>query len=161
MKGMPVSAIGNIELLKHENKLGLLCSRACPGEMILKTYDLMQRSRDEGRCVISGFHSVVEKDCLRILLRGKQPIIICPARSLVGIRLPTEWKQGLEQKRLLLLSASSENLRRPTKHVAQQRNELVVALADEVFIAHKAPGGQMARLSQRITVRGTPILRLD
>ena len=30
--------------------------------------------RDEGRCIISGFHSPIEKECLLILLRGNQPV---------------------------------------------------------------------------------------
>jgi len=30
-----------------------------------------RRMRDEGVTVISGFHSPIEKECLRILLRGK------------------------------------------------------------------------------------------
>ncbi len=155
-----IVALGDLDILQH-SKLALLGSRACPGEMILKTYDLVQRLRDEGRCVVGGFHSPIEKECLRILLRGKQPIIICPARSLKGMRLPPEWKQGVEHGRLLILSPFSENLRRPTKEVAQQRNEFVVALADEVFIPHIAPGGQMARLLQDIIARRIPLLKLE
>jgi predicted Rossmann fold nucleotide-binding protein DprA/Smf involved in DNA uptake len=152
-------ALGNLALLALP-KTGLFCSVRCPGDAILRTYDQAARWRDAGSCVISGFHSPVEKECLRILLRGNQPIIICPARSLEGMRLPTEWKRELDRSRLLLLSQFPENLRRATKDAAQQRNQLVVALADEVFIPHIAPGGQMARLSQLITALEIPLLEL-
>jgi len=99
----PVDMIGNQEILQSK-KLALFCSRQCPGNLILKAYDLARSLRDEGTTVISGFHTPVEKECLRILLRGKQPIIICPARSVEGMRIPSEWKQAIEQGRLLLLA---------------------------------------------------------
>jgi len=54
---------------------------------------LLILGRDDGVTVISGFHTPVEKECLRILLRGSQPVIICPARSIEGMRIPPTWKQ--------------------------------------------------------------------
>ena len=54
------------------------CSVPPPGKVILTTYDQAAKWRDAGRCIVSGFHSPVEKECLQILLRGSQPIIICP-----------------------------------------------------------------------------------
>ena len=68
--------------------ISLFCSVRCPGDKILSAYDSARRLRDEAVTVISGFHSPVEKECLRILLRGKQPIIICLARAMEKIRIP-------------------------------------------------------------------------
>src|SRR5437660_953220 len=76
-----LSALGNLDLLALP-KTAIFCSARCPGHVILTAYDQSARWRDAGRCIISGFHSPLEKECLRILLRGSQPIIICPARSL-------------------------------------------------------------------------------
>jgi predicted Rossmann fold nucleotide-binding protein DprA/Smf involved in DNA uptake len=87
-----LQALGNADVLKGE-KVALFCSARCPGDLILKAYDLAKKLRDDGVTVISGFHSPIEKECLRILLRGKQPLIICPARSLANLRVPTEWKR--------------------------------------------------------------------
>lgn len=106
--------------------------------------------RDEGVIVISGFHSPVEKECLRILLRGKQPIIICPARALQKFRLPVEWRKALDATRLLILSPFEKYPRRPTTESARQRNELVAALADEVLIVHATPGGQIHQLLELV-----------
>jgi predicted Rossmann fold nucleotide-binding protein DprA/Smf involved in DNA uptake len=86
-----LSAFGNLNLLALP-KTALFCSARCPGQAILAAYDQAARWRDAGRCIISGFHSPVEKECLRILLRGSQPVIICPARSLEKMRLPADWK---------------------------------------------------------------------
>ena len=48
-----------------------LCSKETPGATILKSFDQAAAWRDSGRCVISGFHSPLEQQCLDILLRGK------------------------------------------------------------------------------------------
>ena len=69
-------ALGNMDIL-HQKTFALFCSVKCPGNLILKTYDLARELRDTGTVVISGFHSPMEKECLSLLLRGKQPIIWC------------------------------------------------------------------------------------
>lgn len=144
-----LTALGNLSLLALP-KTALFCSARCPGSAILAAYDQAAQWRDAGRCIISGFHSPVEQECLRILLRGKQPIIICPARSLPK-RIPPEWRQPLADGRLLILSAFSDTETRVTAALAERRNEFVAALADEACFAHITPGGQSARLAQRIS----------
>jgi predicted Rossmann fold nucleotide-binding protein DprA/Smf involved in DNA uptake len=119
-----LSTLGNLNLPALP-KTALFCSVRCPGHVILTAYDQAAKWRDPGRCVISGFHSPVGKECLRILLRGSQPIIICPARTLPQ-RVPPE--------------------------LAIRRNEFVAALADELWFAHITPGGQMDKLAQRARV---------
>ena len=147
-----LTALGNLDLLALP-KIALFSSGRCPGDAILRAYHQSAKWRDEGRCVISGFHSPVERECLGILLRGQQPIIICPARSLQDIRIPSEWKSALVHARLLILSFFKAIHRRPTVELAARRNEFVSALADEVWFAHIAPGGKMHRLSERIAAR--------
>ena len=71
---------GNLDMLE-ERLTALFCSVRCPGDLILKTYDLARLLRDAGTPVIAGFQSPMEKDCLEILLRGRQPVVICPARA--------------------------------------------------------------------------------
>ena len=142
-----LTCIGDLASLS-QTKSGLFCSVRCPGDAILAAYDAAQKLRDEGVTVISGFHSPVEKESLRILLRGKQPIIICLARSLDKIRLPMDWRAGLDTGRLLLLSPFEKRPCRPDRKSAQRRNEIVAALADEVLIIHAEPGGSIERISE-------------
>jgi predicted Rossmann fold nucleotide-binding protein DprA/Smf involved in DNA uptake len=144
-----LTALGNLDLLTLP-KTALFCSARCPGDAILRASNTARQWRDENRCIISGFHSVVEKECLRILLRGSQPIIISPARSLENFRLPTDWEEPLAQGRLLLLSCFAATARRVTAGLAARRNEFVAALADQVWFAHIAPGGKMARLASKV-----------
>ncbi len=72
--------LGDRRLLRSR-RTALFCSARTPGDAILRAHDVARRMRDEGVTVISGFHSPIEKECLRILLRGKQPVIVCPART--------------------------------------------------------------------------------
>ncbi len=127
----------------------LFCSACCPGEAILRAYDQAAHWRDTGRAVIGGFHSPMEHECLRILLRGPQPVIICPARGLPK-RLAPELHAPLAAGRLLLLTPFPESERRVTRELAERRNLVVAALAAEVWFAHIAPGGQMDHLAQRV-----------
>lgn len=142
-----LTALGAVASLSQP-KTALFCSVRCPGDAILRAYDTARKLRDECVSVISGFHSPVEKECLRILLRGKQPIIICLARSLEKIRIPAEWRRALADERLLLISPFEKRPRRPTTESSHQRNELVAALSDEAIIIHAEPGGSVERITK-------------
>ena len=76
-----IAALGDLHILQRKS-LALFCSVKCPGNLIVQTYDLAQKLRAAGVTVIGGFHSPMERECLRILLRSPHPVIICPARSL-------------------------------------------------------------------------------
>ena len=64
-----ISSMGNVAILERP-MVALLCSEKCPGKLILDTYDLAKLFRKQGVTVISGFHSPMEEECLRILLRS-------------------------------------------------------------------------------------------
>jgi predicted Rossmann fold nucleotide-binding protein DprA/Smf involved in DNA uptake len=123
-----LQAIGPVALLAAR-RTAFFCAARTPGDAILRAHDAARRMRDAGVTVISGFHSPIEKDCLRILLRGTQPIIVCPARAIEGIRIPPECRAAFEASRLLFLSPFTERPRRATQGSALRRNEVVAALA--------------------------------
>ena len=56
--------IGNEGLLKL-SKTAFLCSRQVPASAVLRCYDWAIVQREAGTCVISGFHSTIEKDVLQ------------------------------------------------------------------------------------------------
>lgn len=148
-------AIGRPDLIRIP-KTALFCSKICPGDAILQAMDQAQKWRNQRRCIISGFHSPIEKECLQILLRGRQPIIICPARSLEKMRIPMEWHEAIETGRILLLSPFEPSQRRLTAALSEQRNKLVAALSEEVYFAHIAPGGKTAQLAKQVSRWGVP-----
>lgn len=154
-----LTTLGNLDLLALP-KTALFCSARCPGHVILSAYDQAARWRDAGRCIISGFHSPVEQECLRILLRGTPPIILCPARAL-PTRIPAAWQAPLAAGRLLILSGFAPSEKRVTTALATRRNALVAALADEVCFAHITPGGQSAHLTHLLTTWHVPFSTLE
>lgn len=139
-------AIGQANLLGCR-KLALVCSQKCPGDIILKTYDFARLLRGSGLVVVSGFHSSIEKDCLPILLRGEDPIIIVQGHRLSTSRLPMVWQKAIDKGRLLLLSPFTEKHKRVTVELADARNHFVAAISDEVLIPYAAPGGKTEALA--------------
>ncbi len=155
-----VSLLGNAEILDADRKTALFCSSKCPGDAILKAFDLAQQLRAEGRTVISGFHSPMERECLSILLRSPHPVIICPARGLGNMRIGGEWKQPLVDGRLLILSPFPPDMKRGTAADAALRNRFVAALAEEIVIAHAAEGGRVERLAREVEAWGKAVRRI-
>ncbi len=125
--------------------IALFCSVKCPGKIIMKTYDLCLKWRKEGKTVISGFHSPMEKECLRILLKGPQPVIISPARG-IWKRIPKEIQPHIESGRLLIISQFPGAVMRVTAKSALERNRFIGGLADKIFVSYADPGGKMEKL---------------
>lgn len=150
-----LQAIGPLPILATR-KTALFCSARTPGAAILRAHDAARRMRDEGTTVISGFHSPIERECLRILLRGKQPIIVCPARAIGTMRMPAECRSAFNAGRLLFLSPFAAQPKRVTRESARRRSEIVAALADHAFIGHVTPGGQTERFAEMLKRWGVP-----
>jgi predicted Rossmann fold nucleotide-binding protein DprA/Smf involved in DNA uptake len=155
-----ITAIGNIDILQTKT-IALLCSMKCPGNIILKTYDRMKEIRDAGITVISGFHSPMERECLNILLKGKQPIVICPAKALDGSRISAELCKPLADGRLLMLSPFDEKHNRISADRAEYRNRFIAALPDEILIPYAAPGSKTELLLRDIMPWGKTIRQLQ
>ncbi|MGI0493169.1 DNA-processing protein DprA [Alkalinema pantanalense CENA528] len=152
----PLTAIGNPDLL-FQNSVALFCSIKCPGDLILQTYDLAQALRDANIPVISGFHTPIEQDCLKILLRGTQPIIHCPARSLHTLRLSPDQQQAIADHRLLLLSPFKANYARATAALAEKRNAMIGAIAHRILITYAAPNSKTLALAKTLMAAGKSV----
>ncbi|RKU09610.1 hypothetical protein C6503_20880 [Candidatus Poribacteria bacterium] len=158
---------GNINLLPGQNTglngdlWALFCSSKCPGEIILKAHNLAQTFKEREIPTIGGYHSPIEKECLRVLLRGVQPVLLCPARSIENMRLKPAWKDALSQERLLILSTFGSQHRRSTATLANQRNAFVAALADKICIAHAAEGSKTLEFAQVIVAWGKPVFTFE
>ena len=155
-----IKSKGSVRLLE-ESLIALFCSQRCPGDLILKTYDFARAMRDAGIPIIGGFQTPMEKECLLLLLRGSQPVVVCPARGIDNMRVPRDWRPALDQDRLLILSPFPSTARRPTEELAAQRNKLVASLASRVFIAHAAPGSKTEAFAHKLAASGKPLLTLD
>lgn len=151
--------LGNAELLKT-SWTAFFCSVRCPGNLILKAYDLAQKWRVENQPVIGGFHSPVEREVLRIVLRSTIPVCIVLARCLPK-RIPPEFRRPLDEGRLILLSPFDAKIKRATQETAARRNEVVATLADRIVVAYAASGSKTETLCREIVGTGKPCLTFD
>jgi predicted Rossmann fold nucleotide-binding protein DprA/Smf involved in DNA uptake len=162
-----ITARGNLKILADMGRakavptLAILCSSKCPGSLLPQAYDLVCAMRDTGVTVVSGFHSPLEKECLSLLLRGAQPVVVCPARSLETMRIPIHYQNALDTNRLLLLSVFEGKQRRVTADMAYTRNRFVAAIADEVLIVYAAFGGKTEQFCRELLKWRKPLWTLD
>ncbi len=155
-----VTYCGNLDML-DSYKLAFICSRKCPGETITRVYDFAYRLRAQNRTLIGGFHTPMEKECLRVFLRSSQQLIFCPARGLAKYRLPTEWKNAFDSERLLILSLFSPGISRSTSLLAERRNHFVADLADEICIAHAGQDSKTESFLALLKAQGRKVSTLD
>ena len=148
--------IGNYELLKL-NKTAFLCSRKVPASAVLKCYDWAISQREEGNCIISGFHSKLEKDVLHFLLKGQQPIILALARGMKN-KLEPEFQKAIENNRLLIITPFDRSVKRVTEKTAHIRNQLMVELADIISVGYISEEGH---LQEQLKITNKKILKIE
>src|SRR4030043_2044423 len=153
-------AIGDVKIL-NAPLLGLLCSIGCPGRVIVQTYDLARALRDAGVPVIGGFHPPMEKECLDFLLRGKQPVVVCPARGIINIRMPKAWRKACAEGRLLILSPFAPKHKRISAMLAEKRNKFVSFLADQFFVPYATPGSKTEQLCLNLLSTGKQVYTFE
>ena len=136
--------------LLDEPLLGLIASRECPGHVLLETLERVPEWVKAGRVIVSGFHSPLEQQVLRSLLRRKGRAVKVLARGFGGQSAdyrptPIE-REPLASGHLLVLSAFAPSVTRTTRATALARNRLVLALAAEIVVPHVAAGSPLAAL---------------
>ena len=154
------AAIGNLQLL-DKRKLAIFCSALCPAVLTKQIHESMQMLAESGITAIGGFHSPVERGCLRILLDGTGPIILSPARSLDRLRVRSEYRKAFDQGRMLFLSFFRHHRHRSDVEMAFRRNRCVAALADKILILHAAPASNTERLCRELISWQKPVYTID
>lgn len=139
--------LGNKEILNHR-KVAFFCSQKCPSHLILKSYDWAIEQREKGICIISGFHSKIEKDVLDFLLKGTQPIIMVLARNMKK-RFPAEQRKAIEENRLLVISPFNDKVTQNSQESCYKRNRVILEIADEVVVAFATKNGKLEKLLRK------------
>lgn len=117
---------------KQLDKIAFLASRTISSESVLRCYDWATEQNQLGRCVVSGFHSKLEKDVFHFLLKTKTPTILVLGRALYK-KQPAEFETAVSVGLLQIISVS--NSPRQTETTARLRNEYIISIADEVVFA--------------------------
>jgi hypothetical protein len=148
-----VDTKSNIELLKLP-KTVFLCSRKVLASAVLKCYDWATTMREQNRCVVSSFHSPIEKDVLHFLQKGKQPVILVLDRVLYK-QMPKEFIQPLSENRLLIVSVAVDP--RQSEQTTDRRNRYIVDISEEVVFGYVNPEGKLSALYEAIEDSGKEI----
>ena len=160
-KDLPaITSKGNLQVLDR-TLIGFFCSVRCPGDIILKMYDLARTIRKAEVTLVGGFQTPMEKDCLALLLKGTTTLVVCPARGMGRMRVPAEWKKPLLDGCLLLLSFFDDDIRRPTAKISSQRNSLIAAFSDRLLITYAEPGGKTEQLCKEALSRGKSVFTIE
>ncbi len=123
---------GNKALLNVQ-KVGFLASRKISTLSVLPALDwAMQVCKQRDIAIVSGFHSLMERNVLKLLLQGQCGIIIVLARGMYR-KLPKQYEEAMNQNRLLIISYEKETITRVSEESAHNRNERVRELADEMY----------------------------
>ncbi len=152
--------IGDATVLQ-QSAVAFVCSVKCPGSVVIHTFDAIRELRDAGVVVVGGFHSPMEQECLEFLLRGKQPVIMSPAKGLSRPRLSTIQRDAIEAGRLTLVSIFPETDTRTNKKQSQSRNEFVAALSPSLLIPHASQGGNAELIARQALERGQPLYTIS
>jgi len=139
--------VGNAALLE-EPLIGFIASRACPASVLIETLDCVPQWVQTNRVILSGFHSPLEQQTLKSLLRRQGRAVKLLARGIHanGYRPAEQEREPLATGRLFILTAFPPTTTRTTRATALERNKLVLALASETHVPHVAPGSPLAAL---------------
>ena len=140
-----IVGVGETALLA-EPLVGLIASRECPGHVLFETLDRVPEWVKAGRVIVSGFHSPLEQQVLRSVLRRKGRVVKVLARGMTAYRPTAEEREPLAAGRMLVITACPPEVRRTTREAALARNRLVLALASEIIVPHVADDSPLAAL---------------
>ena len=121
--------LGNTSLLDRF-LVAFFASRSSTAEIAERALRWAEDICQTDKVVISGFHSSLEKEVLRVLLEHKHPVIIALGRALYK-RVPSNLQTAFDEGNLLFIS-----FRGYTRHSwnsAQQRNWGAADLAAEIY----------------------------
>jgi predicted Rossmann fold nucleotide-binding protein DprA/Smf involved in DNA uptake len=145
---------------QQNQTIALFCSVKCPGALILDAYEFCRSLRDKPITVVSGFHSPMEQQCLRILLRSANPVVWYLARGMVT-RIPPDLEKAVAESRLRIVAPFPDRIRRVTTATAERRNRLVADMANAVIVVHAAAGSKMEALCRELLAAGKPLFTFD
>jgi hypothetical protein len=141
--------------------LAFFASIRTPPGLMLQGLDVARLLRANGVPVVGGFQSPLEREMLRLLLRGSQPVVTCPARRVEGMRIPRNWRSAFENRQMLIVGAATHRWRRATVRTATYRNRLAAALADRILVVHARPASRTYRTAAEALEWGKTVYCFD
>ena len=137
--------------------LGLLSARKIEPDLALKTSDLLRQLAPFEGTFISGWHSPLEEEVLRILLSQSAKIIFCLAKSLNKSTVSTEIEDLVTRGHALLLTHCSPKAKRISRDASLRRNLLVLGLSKGLLVLSAPEGSGSFKLARKAVSVGRPV----
>jgi predicted Rossmann fold nucleotide-binding protein DprA/Smf involved in DNA uptake len=154
-------AVGDPALLNQE-LLGIVSARQTDPDLALSAAQLLaQLASLKNIAFVSGWHSPLEQEALRILLAQEATIVLCVAKSLdrfiPSIPIATRISAG----KALILTHCSPRAKRISRNASLRRNELIVELTKALLVVSAPEGSASLSLAQSALRRGKFVLTLE
>lgn len=138
--------LGDTTLLSLPERTAFLSSRRITPAAVLRCLDWAESCHDTDGCILGGFHSPLERDVLRFLLRGHIPVVMALARPLWKT-IPPDLRSPLEEGRLLLVAPLPPTSgRRASSATCAARNRWILAHSTRLVLGTLDPAGSLVRL---------------
>ena len=157
--------IGNVQLLKL-NKTAFLCSRKTPESQEKVIFDWVKQLNPMTDCILCGNFSEMEQKVFTLLLAYKIPTILVMPNA-VAKRWDKDVEEALNEKRLLIFSIWSNKVIDEVLCSADDRNEVILLLADKTIVGYCREGGKIEKQIEGkdnieiLPVKQAPIKKYD
>ena len=138
-----IEKIGNAQLLKL-NKTAFLCSRKTPESQEKVIFDWVKQLNPMTDCILCGNFSEMEQKVFTLLLEYKIPTILVMPDA-VAKRWDKDIEDALNEKRLLIFSIWGNQLNDEVMCSSNDRNEVILLLADKTIIGYCREGGKIEK----------------
>jgi predicted Rossmann fold nucleotide-binding protein DprA/Smf involved in DNA uptake len=150
--------VGDPTLLNH-NLLGIISARQTDPELALKASQLLKQLASlKDVAFVSGWHSPLEEEALRILLAQEATIVLCVAKSLDRFIPSMGVESRVTDGKALLLTHCSTKAKRITRNASMRRNELIVELAKILLVLSAPEGSASLSLAKSALRRGKVVV---
>lgn len=139
--------------------LGIISARQIDSDLALKSSQLLkQLGFLKEVSFVSGWHSPLEEEALRVLLAQGASIVFCISKSLDRFIPPMEVGSRVSQGDALLLTHCSPKAKRISRDASIRRNELVIGLAAALLVLSAPEGSASLKLAKSVLRQGKPVL---
>jgi len=153
--------VGDPGLLEHK-LLGIISARQTDPDLELKSSQLLKQLVSlEDIVFVSGWHSPLEEEALRILLEQEARLVLCVAKSLDRFVPSTELGRRITDGKALILTHCSPRAKRITRNASLRRNELIVELTKALLVVSAPEGSASWSLARSALRRRKPVLTLE
>ena len=151
-------SVGDPALLNHP-LLGIISARQVDPDLALKSSQLLtQLAFLNNVAFVSGWHSPLEEEALRILLAQEASVVWCVATSLDRLVPSNLIATRVTAGKALILTHCSPRAKRISRNASLRRNELIVELTKALLVVSAPEVSTSFSLAQSALRRGKFVL---